>query len=426
MEFKTLRPEAGKGTTRFAQDARGGVAIMFGLSIVPLMLFAGVAIDYSRASAEHSALQHALDATVLSLAHEPVNTPISVMNAKAHKVFAVNFQGHGKTAPTLNITVSRPRLTLSGSTTIPTSLMALAGKTEMTVSGLSQVAFGNAKLEIALALDNTGSMAQSGKIQALKTSVNNLITTIEKATRNRGDSKMAIVPFNTQVNIGTGYKTAPWLRYDTTIENTNFHGSSPTPPTALTWTGCLTDRDQAYDTDSVGPFSTASNYVAANCEFAGLAAAKPLTTDLESIRRVANSMAPTGATNVTIGLTHGLAMLRPDNPLGANASSGIDILKFLILLTDGNNTENRFVGDGMDFNADAPKVDDRLKQACQTAKSQSIEVFTIRVIDGNEPLLRDCASRAKNYFAVSNASQLQGVFDQIAGQIAYSRIRLLK
>ena len=410
----------------FRADRRANVIILFSLGLVPILLFIGAAIDYTRALKDRELLQAALDAVALSLAHEPINTPYSVMHQKAQTLLLANYKNGAGPAPSFQLNVSRPRLTISGTTRVPTSFMAIAGHKSMEVSGTSQVLFGNAKLEIALALDNTGSMSQNGKMTALKASVNNLITIIEKATRVAGDSRMAIVPFNTQVNIGAANAAAPWLRWDVTVENPNFYGRSRIPPLPALWTGCISDRDQANDILSDPPINPLTKYAAEECEFPGLGTAKPLTTNLESIRAVANAMQPGGATNVTIGLTTALAMLRADNPLGTAAQTGPDILKYLILLTDGNNTENRFVGNGMDGNPDAPTIDDRLRQACVQAKSQSVQIFTIRVMDGNEPLLRDCASTAQNYFSVTNASQLSGVFDQIAGQIAYSRIRLTK
>ena len=101
-------------------------------------------------------------------------------------------------------------------------------------------------------------------------------------------------------------------------------------------------------------------------------------------------------------------------------------MKFLVLLTDGDNTANRFGGNGQDFNAYAPLIDARLSQACANAKTdagtKAVQVFAIRVMDGNGPLLKSCATDASMYYDVQNAAQLQGVFDQIARAITSIRI----
>jgi hypothetical protein len=52
----------------FWTDSRGGVALSFGLTSIALFGAVGVAVDYSRASASRTAMQGALDSTVLSLA----------------------------------------------------------------------------------------------------------------------------------------------------------------------------------------------------------------------------------------------------------------------------------------------------------------------------------------------------------------------
>ncbi len=52
---------------RFRTDERGTAAMMFGLAVLPLVAFAGAAIDYSRASSARTALQAAADATALQV-----------------------------------------------------------------------------------------------------------------------------------------------------------------------------------------------------------------------------------------------------------------------------------------------------------------------------------------------------------------------
>ncbi len=46
---------------RFAADRKGTTALMFGLSVLPIMGLVGAAVDYTRASAVRSALLVATD-----------------------------------------------------------------------------------------------------------------------------------------------------------------------------------------------------------------------------------------------------------------------------------------------------------------------------------------------------------------------------
>lgn len=51
--------------TRTARDERGGVAIIFGLAVIPIFAFAGFAMDFSRATDVRAAMQNAADSTAL-------------------------------------------------------------------------------------------------------------------------------------------------------------------------------------------------------------------------------------------------------------------------------------------------------------------------------------------------------------------------
>jgi len=52
---------------RFRKDERGATALIFGLTLVPLMGFAGAAVDYSRASSSRAAMQKAADAAAMQM-----------------------------------------------------------------------------------------------------------------------------------------------------------------------------------------------------------------------------------------------------------------------------------------------------------------------------------------------------------------------
>ena len=410
----------------FRTARSGNVVIMFGLALVPLIFIIGAAVDYTRASENRSELQAAVDATALSLAREPPATALATLQAKGDVVFAANYHGDKTRLGALVVAVVGEQINLSIKNKVQTSLLSLAGLRSIAVGASTQVAFVTTKLEVALALDNTGSMAQNGKMVALKVAAHSLVDTLQKATSGPNVVRLSIVPFNTQVNIGTGNRNASWLRYDTSIENPNYHGNR-FPPFSFFWQGCIADRDLSFDILSDPPSAHASNYVAANCEFPGLQAILPLSNNFPAISNKIDGMQPVGATNVTIGLTTALASLRPTNPLGATSSPAAETMRFVVLMSDGSNTENRFVGDGMDGNPAAPQVDDRMRLACQAAQSLAIEVFTIVLNAADSThVMRDCASSPANAFNVINPADLQPTFDQIAKVIINRRIRLAK
>ncbi len=92
-----------------------------------------------------------------------------------------------------------------------------------------------------------------------------------------------------------------------------------------------------------------------------------------------------------------------------------DTEKVIILLTDGENTENR-------WSNSSTSIDERTKKVCDNVKAANIKLYTIRVIDGNTSLLQHCATKPDMFFNVSSASQLNTVFSAIAQNLARLRI----
>ena len=64
------------------------------------------------------------------------------------------------------------------------------------------------------------------------------------------------------------------------------------------------------------------------------------------------------------------------------------------------------------------EIDARTRKVCANVKAAGIRVYTVRVINGNASLLRECASKPDMYFNVQNSSQLDAVFSQIADSLA--------
>ncbi len=87
----------------------------------------------------------------------------------------------------------------------------MIGQSEIAISATSEVVWGIKKLNLALALDNTGSMAQSGKMTALKLAAHNLLTTLQNAAQESRRHQVSIIPFATDVNVGTGNVNANWI-----------------------------------------------------------------------------------------------------------------------------------------------------------------------------------------------------------------------
>jgi Flp pilus assembly protein TadG len=400
--------------SRFVGDRRGGVAPMFALGLVPVIGFVGAAVDYSRGNAARTAMQASLDATALMLSRDAATMTPGEVSAKAVSFFTAQFNRPEAADVQITATLSSPQagsftLHVAASANVPTTFTKLLGQDKLDISTSADVKWGIKKLEVALALDNTGSMAQSGKLTQLKTAAHNLLTTLQAAAKQPGDVKVAIIPFDTGVNVGTGYKDQFWIDY--TVKNIQ----------KSQWTGCVMDRDQSNDVLDTEPVSGSVHtlYPATTC--GQLASLMPLTDVLDTtgytnLNNKIDAMKASGNTNVTIGLAWAWHALTPTLPLPEGSAPDPSKLdKVIILLTDGTNTQNR-------WSSSESSIDNRTSTACANVKAANIQIYTVRVIDGNTTLLKNCASKPTMYYDVQQASQLNGVFTSIAQTLANLRI----
>ena len=397
---------------RFVADQRGGVAPMFALAIVPIIGLVGAAVDYSRGNAARTAMLAALDATALMLSRDAAGMDPVQVSAKATSFFNAQFSRPEVTNLQVNGVLHSPQagsfiLDVTASGTVPTTFTKLLGQQKLDISSSAQVKWGVKKLELALVLDNTGSMANNGKLTQLKTASHNLLTTLQNAAKQPGDVKVAIIPFDKIVNIGTGYAAQSWVDY--TAHNIQ----------QAQWQGCVQDRDQPYDADDTTPTTDIhTKYPAVQCSH--LTTVMPLTdildtTGFTNLNNKIDAMAASGNTNVTIGLVWGWHALTASQPMTEGSDPAPDKDKVIVLLTDGDNTQNR-------WSTSSSSIDARTALACTNAKAANIKIYTVRVIDGNATLLRNCATKPNMYYNVNQASQLNSVFSSIAQNLANLRI----
>ncbi len=405
------------------RSARGGnVMIIFSLAIIPIVGAVGAAVDYSRANSAKADMQAALDSTALKLAKDGSTLSSTEMQASATSYFNAIFNRPEAQNVAVTATTAGSTLTVSGSATIKTTMMGIVGFSQLNISASSTATWGMKKLEIALVLDNSGSMNGSNKMSALQSASHQLLSTLQKAAANLGDIRVAIIPFANYVKIGTAYKTKPWLdwRYMNNSggggEQCGYDhrqdGGSPS-----SWTGCVNDRDQPYDIQDTTPTGDmATWYPALNCKTAAI---QPLTSDWTALNAKIDAMNAYGTTNLTIGFAWGWHALTPNEPLteATAPSSGID--KYIILLTDGTNTENRWW-------TDSSKVDARTKAICANIKAAGIKIYTVKVMDGDATVLQGCASESNMYSQVTSSSQISTAFTTIAKSLITSSLRITK
>jgi len=443
---------------RFAGATGGNVAILFTIALVPLISFVGAAVDYSRATAARSAMQAALDSASLMVAKDLSAGTIttSQVSAKAQAYFTAlytNKEASGVTITatyTVGTSTTGSTVQLNASGSIATDFMKVVGFPNMGFNTSSTAAWGTQLLRVALVLDNTGSMAQSGKIGALQSAAKSLVSQLSALAKNNGDVYISVVPFEVDVNVGSSNNGASWLRwdlYDTALINSRGntycssgnalsqptwaqcigHGYSwnhSSPSTSKSqWNGCVTDRDQSNDVSSAPPSSQPTEFIADQDSGCPAATVLPLTYDWTSVNSTIDKMSPLGGTNQTIGLQWGWFSLLQQSPLNAPAEDTTKQYQHIIILfTDGLNTLDRWYGNG---SATSTQVDSRMSTLCSNIKATGVTIFTVQIDTdgaGESAVLPACATDASHFFMLTSSSQIAAAFQQIGVEITKLRV----
>ena len=202
----------------------GNVAITFALATLPIIAMVGFAVDYSRANAVKAAMQAALDSTALMISKEAATDTNTQLQTNAQKYFLALFARPDATNVTVTAnftTDGGTSVVVNGATDVPTSILAAIGYGVITVSGSSTARWGSNLLRVALVLDNTGSMADAGKMTALQSATKSLLTQLHTAATNNGDVYVSIVPFVKDVNLGASNYTSDYLYWDDAAKSDN-------------------------------------------------------------------------------------------------------------------------------------------------------------------------------------------------------------
>ena len=429
---------------RFVAATNGNVAITFGFALIPIICFVGAAIDYSRDTVVKAEMQGALDSVGLMLHKTAPSLSQDGLQAAAKNYFLATF-GSKYGADNIQVTATYStdggsQVVVSATADVPTTFMSIFGQDHTTVAASTTAQWGNTRLRVALVLDNTGSMASSGKMNALQTATKNLLSQLKNAATTNGDVYVSIIPFVKDVNLGSANYAANWIDWtdwdanNGTCSGGGGHGGwgggigggrykdscsgTWTPANHNTWNGCVVDRggDSApdpanYDTNVVPPTTSIRATLFSAEQYSSCPqAAMGLSYDWSAMNTLVNNMYPAGNTNQAIGLALGWMSLTGGGPFIAPAMDpNYKYQQVIILLTDGRNTQDRWY-------SNQSQIDARQQMTCDNIKNARITLYTIQVNTGGDPtsaLLQNCASSSDKFFLLTSANQIVTTFNQI-------------
>ena len=450
---------------RFRTASGGNVAITFALATLPLVGTVGFAVDYSHANSVKAAMQAALDSTALMLSRDAATLNSNDLQTKAKSYFDAMFtrpEARNVAITASYTTTGGSQVKVDGVASVPTGFLGVIGYQTINVNGSATAAWGSSRLRVALALDNTGSMASDGKMTALKAATKSLLTQLKDAAAQNGDVYVSIIPFAKDVNVGASNYNANWIDWDDWEEangswqnTSNCSGRSRrgrsrcnnsrvwVPANKNTWNGCVTDRDRDYDqlvtapnpADDALPIGQASTLFPAEEYSACPVAMMGLNYNWTSMNSLVDSMQPNGATNQPIGLVWAWQSLVGGGPLSVPPKdANYKYQDVIVLMSDGLNTQDRWYGNGSQTST---AVDNRMYQTgngsgtCANIKNAGVTIYTIHVNTDGDPmstLLQNCAggpdkfNDPSKFFMVTNASGLGSVFSAIGTNLTQLRV----
>ena len=264
------------GRRSFLLDKRGNVAVVAALAMGPICVAGLGAADLARVTSAKSQLQDALDAAALAAARTNSTTDSQLkvagdrylkQNLALSQDFALasssfKFGEGGKVlgAAQLNVHPFIAGLVTGGT-------MAVAASTEVVRADM--------KVEIALVLDNTGSMTEGTKLADLKKAAKDFVTKMEEASGKAVEPnsvKIALVPFSNAVRVdGSAYRYSAWIDQTGTspINDEIFTTATGTQhadrfalfsSTGVSWRGCVEMRKAPYDVQDTPPTTGATLY----------------------------------------------------------------------------------------------------------------------------------------------------------------------
>jgi Flp pilus assembly protein TadG len=431
---------------RFARAERGNVAMMFAVMLPLLLTSLGAAIDYSRAANARSAMQAAADAAALMVSKEATGLTPAQLTTKATDYFKALYShpevgSVGVTATYSANSGTGASVVINASGSMQTDFMKLAGHPTVALNVSATTRWGNIRYRVALALDNTGSMAQAGKIGELKTAATKLINDFYAMAATNEDVYISIVPFAKDVNIGSSKKNESWMDFESGGSCSGWGGSSYKTKTACenagrtwtnvsksSWNGCVMDRSEPEDTTNTTPASGATRipaeqYDSCPQQMLGMTSVK---ASKQTLLDKIDDMMPDGGTNQVIGLFWAWMTHATSGPFPTPSKNSSYVYQdVIILLTDGLNTQNRIYGNGMN---PSPEVDARQKLLCSNARTQGIKIFAIQVATDGDPIApetKNCTTEPNNsnYFSyITDAQQMSVKFENIFKELARLRV----
>lgn len=406
----------------FVRNESGTFGIMFAACSIMLTMAVGFTVDVARVMHAESKLSYAVDAAVTSTTRNISLglIPLADAEKRLRDSFAVNIDEKeflGGTAKLTNIKINTSKKTVSAEAFVdlPMTIMRIAGYESRKIATSSAALFSDTKIEVAMALDVTGSM--SDKISG---STNTKMGSLKKAASAGVDALIPNASAAKRVRIGL-VPYAATVDASPVISRIETVGASD---------GCVFERTGTNaHTDA---FANYANPVGGTKSYCPNAKILPLTNNVTKLKAHINSFSTGGCTAGHTAIAWAHYMLSPNWnkawPTGSKVVNyGGDARKYAIIMTDGIFNTHISSGDVCNNEGKAASRTDALA-LCSSMKAKGIKVYTIAFAAPSDAakLMDDCATdkdgASDYYFNATDEAGLISAFEAIAKDIQTLRI----
>jgi Flp pilus assembly protein TadG len=236
---------------KLRREEKGGILILVGFLLVPLILTVGLAIDTSYGLVQKRKLQAAVDASAKAGAMNG-GSQLATITSEAQKIFNANtINMTNITGPNVTYNSSSGVITVSASILVPTIFMGVGGISSMTYNATASATLaGYAEVAVVMDLSSTSGQWTSKIINSLETFVNSLPSNV----------MVSVVPIATQILLDPTTTNAQAL-FNHLSPTTNDESSDPALyPLSSNYAWNTTNYNNVYNTLYGSTFPTSTSY----------------------------------------------------------------------------------------------------------------------------------------------------------------------
>ena len=404
------------------------MAVTFALSLLPLAVVIGGAIEIGAAESSKTRLSDALDAALLAGAAS-LSTSDDLARTTAASYLSRNASGTENLR--YSFEVKDEVLFGEAKATSTTAFLGLIGIRSIPIKVNAAATAGASRggMELAIVVDVSGSMNSS--IPSLRSSITELLDTIYRDEDSLENTWISIIPFSGRVNV-TNYggswfasgqipSTAPFSRVNewgvsssaaSRCKISSYSASSPRL--------CASRRTGDNQWTNALPSEERFRMFTGEAEVCPVPRAQGLTSSRATLQQITNNLCAGHGTSTQEGMAWGWREVSPrwkglwgdpDLPLDYADSPG----KFVIIMTDGENHPSQ-AGDPISVS----QANAELLKTCDAMKREGIVIYAITYKMGGSlsSLYQRCTTRPEYEIAAESFTELTDAFVEIGNNIS--------